>query len=183
MEVFRLSHYLGVCQSLHLEHSAHAQHDCAFESGSQRIVEASEKVSPPEFDDLAAVGDQDYAGHTDEETVLDHAGHVAELAGEGVGVGNLAEAAVSKTTIKDVIVLVGQIGIAVGVAAEGDLRAQRFNSLRDQGLRELDHFHGQREPAKDRNSLAGIGLDHELLRGRGDDLFPQQRAAATFNQA
>ena len=49
---------------------------------------------PAEFLDFITLGDYDYAGHADEQAVFDNSGHGFEGAGEGGGIGDLAEVAV-----------------------------------------------------------------------------------------
>src|SRR5260370_7075051 len=64
------------------------------------------------------------------------------------------------------------VGIAVGITAKGDLRSQSCDSIRDEVLREGDHFDLKWKFSKTGHLFCGIGYDDEPSRHPGDDLLP-----------
>jgi hypothetical protein len=73
--------------------------------------------SASQLDNFTSSGKQHYASHSNEQAVLYHAGHVAQLSGYTVHVGDLSEIA-----IEDVIIFVGYEGLAVRAQSHVDLR-------------------------------------------------------------
>lgn len=92
--------------------------------------------------------------------MLDHSWHVAELTGEGVGIADLAEAA-----IEDVVVFVREVRLAVGVSAKFDFRAEGCDFIFDQRSGEFDYFYWQGKFAKYRDSLTRVNNDYEFFCG------------------
>src|SRR5690348_10174674 len=100
--------------------------------------------------------------------MLDHAGHVAQGAGERDRIGYLAELAV-----ENVMAFVGGESIAIGVVAESDLRAEGGELPGEQAFGKRYHFDRQGEFTEMRHLLGGVSDDDELLCRRGNNLFAQ----------
>jgi hypothetical protein len=109
--------------------------------------------------------------------VLNYSRHVAELAREGGRILDGSEAAV-----QDVVIFVGEVGLAVWGVAEFYFCAQGFDSLGDQGLGEFDYFYWQGEFAQHWDSFGCVYHHYELFGGGGYDFFAEERAASAFDQ-
>ena len=73
-------------------------------------------------------------------------------------------------------------GLPAASLAKLNCCSQGRNSLREQRLREGNDFDRQRKLAQHRDLLARVTDDDQLPGRRSDDLFPQQRAAAAFDE-
>src|SRR6266498_1254510 len=125
----------------------------------------------------AIFADESHLCHSDEQSVLNHAGDSMQPGIETGRVGNLSEVAV-----QNVMSFIGDVGISVRVLAQRYLCPERFDPRLDQGLSEGNHFNRQGELAEMRNQLRGFGHYNKMLRCRCDNLFPQQCSAAALDQ-
>src|SRR5208337_3564091 len=125
---------------------------------------------------LAPPRKQHHARHSDEQPMLHHARHVAQLPGQPIRIRNLP-----KPAIQNVIVLIGHKRIPIGAHSHRHLCPQRRNPFRHQRLREPDHFHRQRKLPQHRHLLRSIRHNHKLPGRRRHNLLPQQRPAAALD--
>jgi hypothetical protein len=79
--------------------------------------------------------------------------------------------------VEDLVAIVGR-----EAQAQDRLAAEADEPPRDQRARHRDHLDRQRKAAEDRDQLGVVDDADETAAGRGDDLFPGQRAASALDQ-
>src|SRR5262249_605361 len=95
---------------------------------------------PLQLNNLTASREQHHTRHPDEESMLDNAGHLAQLSSQAIRITNRPEPA-----IQDVIVFVGNIGSAIRILPQTYLRSQRLDPLRHQCLCKANDLHRERK--------------------------------------
>jgi hypothetical protein len=79
-------------------------------------------LSAAQLDNLAVLSNQSHLGHSDEQAMLDYSGNGPQLLGECRGIWDFA-----KTAVEDVMSFVGDVSVAIGISAQGNLSAQTLN--------------------------------------------------------
>ncbi len=130
-----------------------------------------------ELADAVVACDERGGGHVKEEAVLDDADDGADVGGGAFGVGDGAAGAG-----EDVVVLVGEVGAAVGQFAEGGVEAEIGELALDEGEGHLDDLDGEGKAAEGGDELGGVDDDDEATGGAGDDFFAEESAAAAFDE-
>src|SRR5438876_1617986 len=77
---------------------------------------------------------------------------------------------------------IGDVGITVSAAAQGDLRAQHLDSIRNQHLCEGYDFQRQRELSELCDLLRRISDHNKAARDRRHNFFAKESTAAPFDQ-
>src|SRR6266480_2683278 len=77
---------------------------------------------------------------------------------------------------------IGDVGIAVGAAAQSDFRAQHLDSTRDEGLGERYHLHRQWKLSEPCDLLRRISDHNKAARDRRHNFFAEKSPATPFDQ-
>src|SRR5579884_2870490 len=92
-----------------------------------RLYGAAGTSSTTKLDHFSIIPHQRPLRHPDEQAVLDHARNAAQSVRQARRISNL-----TKRAVKDVMALVGDIGIPIGVAAQRYFRAESLDLRLDQ---------------------------------------------------